>query len=72
MEFRIEKAALSDAEAIAAVIQTCYDTLEQKEWYVPDDADYIRDLLAPPQTYDETGNPVPQASVFSGTSAGIR
>ncbi|MCD8075730.1 MAG: GNAT family N-acetyltransferase [Lachnospiraceae bacterium] len=64
MEFRIEKAALSDAEAIAAVIQTCYDTLEQKEWYVPDDADYIRDLLAPPQTYDETGNPVPQASVF--------
>ncbi|MCC8101465.1 MAG: GNAT family N-acetyltransferase [Clostridiales bacterium] len=64
MDFRIEKAAPSDAEAIAAVIQTCYDTLEQKEWYVPDNADYIRDLLASPQIYDETGNPVPQDSAL--------
>ncbi|MCD7832940.1 MAG: GNAT family N-acetyltransferase [Lachnospiraceae bacterium] len=64
MDFRIEKASPSDAEAIAAVIQTCYETLKQKEWYIPDNADYIRDLLAPPQTYDETGNPVPQNSAL--------
>ncbi|MCD8396938.1 MAG: GNAT family N-acetyltransferase [Lachnospiraceae bacterium] len=54
MNFIIEKADQSDAEAIAAVIQACYEYLEHKEWYVPDNAEYIRDLLAPPQAYDET------------------
>lgn len=45
MEFDIKKASAEDAEAMAAVIQTVYEQIEKKEWYVPDDADYIRRLL---------------------------
>ncbi|MCD8336720.1 MAG: GNAT family N-acetyltransferase [Lachnospiraceae bacterium] len=78
MDFRIEKANASDAEAIAAVIQKCYEKLEHKEWYIPDNADYLRDVLTPAQVYDETlpgrgnrGMGYKAVSVDKGDLAGI-
>ncbi|MCD8023161.1 MAG: GNAT family N-acetyltransferase [Lachnospiraceae bacterium] len=46
MDFQIVRADVSDAEAIAAVIQTCYEQMEHKEWYFPDNAEYMRWLLS--------------------------
>ncbi|MCD8348146.1 MAG: GNAT family N-acetyltransferase [Lachnospiraceae bacterium] len=53
MNFQIEKAVPSDAAAIASVIQNCYESMKHKEWYLPDDAEYVRDLLEPVRIFDE-------------------
>lgn len=46
MEFRIEKATVEEAEQIAALIEEVYETMPQKEWYVPDNAEYTNAMLA--------------------------
>ncbi len=46
MEFKITRAGLKDTELIAAVIAESYDALENKDWFLADDADYVRDLLS--------------------------
>lgn len=45
MNFKIVKAGIQDADAIAAVIQKVYESLEQKEWYVADNAEYTFEML---------------------------
>lgn len=45
MNFQIVKAEVSDAAAIAKVIQSVYESMEEKDWYVADDAEYIEKML---------------------------
>lgn len=47
MNFKITKASVSDAQSIADVIQTVYENLEQKDWYVADNVEYIYEMLRP-------------------------
>ena len=46
MNFIIKKATLSDAESIRNVIDTVYEKMEHKEWYMTDNAEYTYHLLA--------------------------
>lgn len=46
MEFEIRKAGLEDAQVIADVIQEVFLSMEQKEWYVADNADYTKEMLS--------------------------
>lgn len=45
MNFQIVRAKISDAAAIAEVIQKVYDNIEEKDWYVADNAEYIEKIL---------------------------
>ncbi|MDO5422240.1 MAG: GNAT family N-acetyltransferase [Eubacteriales bacterium] len=45
MDFEIVKAKLSDAAAISALIQTVYEAMDHKEWYVADNAEYTSNVL---------------------------
>ena len=44
--YHLRLATLKDAYEIYAVMATCYQTLEQKEYFVCDDLDYVKDLLS--------------------------
>ncbi len=46
MKFQITRADVKDTELIGTIIERCYDALEDKDWYVADNADYIRKLLS--------------------------
>lgn len=46
MEFKIIKAVTTDSATIADVIQEVYRTLEQKDWYVADNAEYTYRMLS--------------------------
>lgn len=46
MEFQIDRAEVSDYIAIAEVIQKVYESMENKEWYVADNADYTYKMLS--------------------------
>lgn len=45
--FQIVPAELSDADALARLIDTVYQGLENPSWFMPDDAAYIRKLMDP-------------------------
>lgn len=45
MNFKIIRATEQDAQAIANVIQTVYEGMQNKEWYVADDEPFVRDTL---------------------------
>ncbi len=45
MEFRIEKAEAAHAEEIAGLIRTVWEAMENREWFVPDDTRFIREVL---------------------------
>lgn len=45
MEFRIEKAEAVHAEEIAELIRTVWEAMENREWFVPDDVRFIREIL---------------------------
>lgn len=45
MNFQIVRAELSDAAAIAEVIQKVYENMEEKAWYVADNAQYTEKML---------------------------
>lgn len=45
MNFQIVKATVSDAAAIAEVIQKVYESMDKKEWYVADNAEYTENML---------------------------
>lgn len=46
MNFRIEKAKIEEAQQIADLIEEVYERMPQKEWYVPDNAEYTNAMLA--------------------------
>lgn len=46
-ELMILPAKEEDADTLAQVIDTVYRGLEHPEWFMPDDADYIRRLMDP-------------------------
>lgn len=46
MNFVIEKAEVSDAQVMGDLIRQVYEEMEQKEWYVTDDAAYIERMLS--------------------------
>lgn len=45
MDFVMEKARVCEAEAVAALIQSVWDEMEHKEWYVADNAEYTAEKL---------------------------
>ncbi len=45
MEFSIERAVTQDFQALANVIHTVWEKIENKDWFVADHADFIHDLL---------------------------
>ncbi len=45
MEFYIEKASKEDYQLFADVIQTVWEAMEHKEWYMADNAEYTRRML---------------------------
>lgn len=46
MNFRIEKATVDEAQKIADLIQEVYEAMPQKEWYVPDNAEYTTKMMS--------------------------
>lgn len=46
MNFRIEKATIDEAQQIADLIEEVYEAMPQKEWYVPDNAEYTNSMMA--------------------------
>jgi ribosomal protein S18 acetylase RimI-like enzyme len=44
--FRVEKADEGDYQVFAHIIQTAWASMDQKEWFVADNADYIYQMLA--------------------------
>ena len=45
--FRIERAQPNDAQRIADLIKAVWDTMENRDWFVPDDAGFVARLLTP-------------------------
>ena len=45
--FGIVRAYPEEAQLIADVIKTVWESMEHREWFVPDDAGFIRQLLMP-------------------------
>lgn len=46
MQFQIVEASADDAEIIAQVISAVWEELEDKSWYVADNADYTQKILS--------------------------
>ncbi len=44
--FQVEKADEGDYQVFAHIIQTAWAAMDQKEWFVADNADYIYQMLA--------------------------
>ena len=45
MEFRIKKAKLNDVHAVAALIRAVWEQMDNREWFVMDEADFLKDVL---------------------------
>lgn len=45
MNLTMKKAVIEDAEKIADLIQDVYEDMEQKAWYVPDNAEYTKKMM---------------------------
>ncbi len=66
MEFRIEKAAEADARLFADIIQTVWNGMEEKDWYMADNADYTSRMLTTGQ-----GTGYKAVETESGAVAGV-
>ncbi len=66
MEFKITRAGIEDTELIAAIIAKSYDSLENKDWFLADDAEYVRNLFL-----DKAGIVWLATETVSGRPAGI-
>lgn len=44
--YHLRLATLKDASEICAVMDTCFQALEQKEYFICDDLDYVKDILS--------------------------
>ena len=64
MEFLLEKALVCEAEAVADLIQNVWDQMEQKEWYVADNAEYTSRMLS-------TGKGVVYKALETSTMAAV-
>lgn len=51
MDFRIEQARPEDAAAVAGLIRAVWDGMENKEWFVPDDEEFVKSILKPGQGF---------------------
>lgn len=45
-DYTLRSATLEDASEIWSVMDTCYQALEHKEYFVCDDLDYVKDILS--------------------------
>ena len=45
MKFKIIEASERDTDRITALISSVWEEMEQKEWFVADNADYTREML---------------------------
>lgn len=61
--YRIRRAFPSDAEAIEYMMNTAWSALEDKDWFIQDDASFIRRILG------ESGSPQPSAWAADPLSA---
>ena len=43
--FRIERADITDYQMFADIIQTVWNALDKKEWFVADNAEYTYEML---------------------------
>lgn len=66
MEFSIERACLSEYQALADVIQTVWKGIERKDWFVADEPESIRCLLE-----EEKGIAFKAIEKNTGTMAGV-
>lgn len=66
MEFSIERAYLSEYQALADVIQTVWKGIERKDWFVADEPECIRCLLK-----EEKGIAFKVTEKNSGAMAGV-
>jgi len=66
MEFLIEKAAAGDYQALADVIETVWQQLERKDWFVAGDSEYTYAMLQ-----EENGFGYKAVETDSGNLAGI-
>jgi ribosomal protein S18 acetylase RimI-like enzyme len=66
MEFSVERAYISEYQALADVIQRVWAGIERKDWFVADEPDSIRCLLE-----EEKGIAFKAIETNSGTLAGV-
>jgi ribosomal protein S18 acetylase RimI-like enzyme len=66
MEFSIERAYLSECQALADVIQTVWKGIERKDWFVADEPESIRCILE-----EEKGIAFKAIEKNSGALAGV-
>lgn len=45
MNFRIEQAEEVEAEAVAALIRSVWERMEHRDWFVPDDINFVNEIL---------------------------
>ncbi|MCI9361138.1 MAG: GNAT family N-acetyltransferase [Hungatella sp.] len=60
MDFVIEKAVCADYQLFADIIQSVWDSMEQKDWFMADNADYTYHMLS-------TGQGTGYKAIHTGT-----